>query len=86
MYVINKYKDKESKMSYLYKNIKALRQSKGYTQEDIAHILQTRQEQYCKYELGKREIPVHHLITLAKFYMVSTDYILGLEKNKSNKK
>ncbi len=66
-------------MGYLYKNLKKYRESNNYTQGQIAHILQTRQEQYSKYELGKREIPVHHLITLSMLYRVSVDELLGLK-------
>ena len=66
--------------SYYYKKLRELREQNDLTQSEIAQILQTRQEQYSKYELGRREIPVHHLITLARFYRVSVDYILGLEK------
>lgn len=68
-----------------YKNLKIIREANGYTQTEIAHILQTRQEQYSKYELGKREIPVHHLITLSMFYKVSVDELLGLKKHNNNK-
>lgn len=70
-------------MDYYYKNLRKYREINGYTQGEIAHILQTRQEQYSKYELGKREIPVHHLITLAMLYGVSTDELLGLKKRKT---
>lgn len=70
-------------MNYYYKNLRKYREINGYTQGEIAHILQTRQEQYSKYELGKREIPVHHLITLATLYGVSTDELLGLKKRKT---
>ena len=65
-----------------YKNLKKYREESGYTQAEIAHILQTRQEQYSKYELGKREIPVHHLITLSMVYDVSVDDLLGLKRRK----
>ena len=33
----------------------------------------------CKYESGKRELPIRHLITLCCLYRVSSDYILGIE-------
>ena len=39
--------------------------------------LHTTQQQYAKYELGVQEIPTHHLVTLADYYHVSTDYIVG---------
>lgn len=49
------------------------------TQEAVAKLLGTAREQYNKYELGKQEIPFHHVITLAKFYNVSIDYISGIK-------
>lgn len=67
-------------MNYKY-CLKEFRELNGYTQAEIAYILQTRQEQYSKYELGKREIPVHHLITLSMIYNVSTDMLLGIKRN-----
>ena len=62
------------------KRLQELRVANGYTQEQIAFILHTRQEQYSKYESGKRELPLRHLITLCCLYRVSADYILGIEK------
>jgi len=49
------------------------------TQADVAKILNTAREQYNKYELGRQEIPFHHVIALAKFYNVSIDYIADLQ-------
>ena len=62
------------------KRLKALRVENGYTQEQIAFILHTRQEQYSKYESGKRELPIKHLITLCCLYHVSSYYVLLIEK------
>ena len=39
-----------------------------------------KQSQQSRYENGIRDIPLDSLITLAKYYGVSTDYILGLKK------
>ncbi len=62
------------------KRLKELRIKNGFTQQQIAYILHTRQEQYSKYESGKRELPIKHLIALCCLYRVSSDYILGIEK------
>ena len=62
------------------KRLKELRIKNGYTQEQIAFILHTRQEQYSKYESGKCELPIKHLIALCCLYRVSADYILDIEK------
>ena len=51
-------------------------------QSDIAQLLGTTQQTYSLWELGMREIPFHHAITLAKFYKVSLDYIAGLTNRK----
>ena len=61
--------------------IKDLREDNDKTQEDIAKVLGTSQTMYARYERGANELPLHHLITLCKYYKVSADYILGL-KNK----
>lgn len=53
---------------YHYPRLKDLREDKDLTQADIGKLLNTTQQQYYKYEKGIQEIPVHHLITLAKFY------------------
>ena len=62
------------------KRLRELRIANGYTQAEIAFLLHTRQEQYSKYESGKRELPIKHLISLCMIYRVSSDYILGLDK------
>lgn len=46
-------------------------------QTQIAVLLHTSQTVYSRYERGYQTIPVEHLLTLADFYGVSTDYILG---------
>ena len=66
-------------MEYI-KNIRDLREDHDKTQQEIADILGTSQTMYARYERGANELPIRHLITLAKYYGVSADYILGLEK------
>ena len=48
----------------------------------IAELLYTTQQQISKYENDVQEIPCRHIITLARYYNVSTDYLLGLTDNK----
>ncbi len=52
------------------------------TQQNIADILHCQREVYRRYETGKVEIPVSYLITLARYYDVTTDYLLGLTKER----
>lgn len=69
-------------MTSYTKRIRDLREDRDYSQQSIAKLLNTTQGYYSKYELGKREIPLHHIITLCKFYDVSADYLLGFTNEK----
>ncbi len=60
------------------KRLRDLREDHDLKQKDVADILNTTQQVYSRYESGLNQLPIHHLITLSKFYKVSTDYILGL--------
>lgn len=59
------------------KRIRDQRQDHNLTQKQIAVVLQTTRQVYSRYEKGDNELPIRHLITLARFYRVSTDYLLG---------
>ncbi|MFR7855359.1 MAG: helix-turn-helix domain-containing protein [Acutalibacteraceae bacterium] len=61
-----------------YKRLRDLREDKDLAQKEVAAHLGIDQRVYSNYETGKREIPVHLVIKLAKFYNTSTDYILEL--------
>lgn len=58
--------------------LKNLRIDHDKSQADIAKLLHTTQTYYSKYELGKHPLPIEHLITLCRYYNVSSDYVLGL--------
>ena len=61
--------------------IRDLREDRDITQKDIAEYLHIRQNTYSQYENGQRQLPIIVLISLAKYYNTSTDYILGLTDN-----
>ena len=71
-----------------FKRLKDLREDHDMYQKDVAKLLGISQQYYSEYEKGKRTIPVQHLITLAKYYNTSIDYIVGLtnENNFKNDK
>ena len=58
--------------------IRDLREDRDLSQKAIAEVIKTTQQQYSKIELGKADISGEKLILLAKFYRVSTDYLLGI--------
>ena len=69
-------------MTYV-KRMRDLREDHDKTQEDIARVLGTSQTMYARYERGANEMPIHHLITLCKYYGVSADYLLGLSEKQT---
>ena len=62
----------------VFKRLYDLRTDNDLTQEQVADYLTCNRQVYARYERGLREIPVSMVIKLAKFYNVSSDYILGL--------
>ncbi len=65
-------------MKTYYERLRDLREDNDLTQAQVAKVLNTTQQVYSRYEMGINEVPLHHLITLSKFYKKSADYILGL--------
>ena len=63
---------------YFYQRLRDLREDHDQKQEAIASVLNISRQQYQLYESGKRELPMHHFMTLAKYYNVSLDYLAGL--------
>ncbi len=61
------------------RRLRDLREDHDMTQQEVAEILGTSQTMYARYERGANELPIRHLIKLADYYCVSTDYILGRE-------
>lgn len=63
---------------HYYPRLKDIREDRDKTQQDIATLLNTTYQYYSAYERGIRDIPTHHIVTLAKYYNVSIDYLTGL--------
>lgn len=64
----------------IMKNLKDLRKNRNLTQEDLAKELFTNNQSISNWETGLSEPDINTLIRLAKFFNVTTDYLLGLEK------
>lgn len=64
-------------MNY-YERLKDVREDHDLTQEDIANLLHTTRQQVSKWETGSQMMGVDKYVKLAKYYNVSTDYLLGL--------
>ena len=62
--------------------IKDLREDHDLTQREVVEYLHIKQNTYSQYESGQRQLPIDCLIALAKYYKTSTDYILGLTRER----
>ncbi|MBQ7132462.1 MAG: helix-turn-helix transcriptional regulator [Oscillospiraceae bacterium] len=69
-----------------FQRLRDLREDMDMNQTQIAKMLNTSQTVYSRYERGFQTIPIEHLLILADFYDVSTDYILGRTNNKKTAK
>lgn len=63
----------------LIDNLKTIRTSKGLTQKDVATHLGVVTSCYANWEQGRTEPDTTTLTALAKYFDVTTDYLLGLE-------
>ena len=60
-----------------FQRITDLRKEHNLSQQDVAQILHCQREVYRRHEKGIRDIPVSSILTLARYYNVSVDYLLG---------
>ncbi len=60
-----------------YEIIRGLREDKDLRQIDVAQIIGTTQQHYSRCENGACDFQTRAIISLANFYNVSTDYLLG---------
>lgn len=65
------------KMNYIQR-IRDLREDSDLNQTQVATILHVGQTTYSDYEKGKVRMPIEHLITLAKYYDVNLDFLVGV--------
>ena len=63
--------------------IRDLREDNDLTQKELAEYLHIKQNTYSQYENEHRQLPIDVLISLARYYNTSTDYILGLTDEKT---
>lgn len=65
----------------IYETIRALREDRDLTQQEVAALLGMAQNTYSQYETGKIEWTAPVLVRLADYYQVSVDYLLGRTPN-----
>lgn len=68
------------------KRIRALRENLGLTQLDLAKELNVKRQTVAQWENGERDLKTGYIIALAKFFNVTSDYLLGLSDYKTETK
>ena len=71
-------------MENIGKRIRELRKEMDCTQSKLADVLGVTQDSISLWENGKRIPDTQYIITLAKFFNVTSDYLLGLSDDVSN--
>lgn len=66
----------------MYTKLRDLREDNDLTQIDCAKIAYISKNSYIRYEKGEKIPPLDIIVTFAKYYNVSIDYIAGLTNNK----
>ena len=64
------------------KKLRELRMEKGYNQERMAMELNVSQTTISAFETGERRPDTDMLVRIARYFDVSTDYLLGLTEVK----
>lgn len=72
-------------MSEFSKRLTELRVSKGYTQEELAELLKVSRSTIGMYEQGKREPNFEMQETMADFFNVNLDYLIGRSSDTNEK-
>ena len=65
-------------ISVIFPAIRALREDRDWTQQQVADMLYLNRRTYSAYENGVNVITPELLIQLAALYQTSVDYLLGL--------
>ena len=63
--------------------IKELRQKRGFTQEELADALRVSAQTISRWENGANAPDLSMLPQLAVYFSVTTDYLLGVERNET---
>ncbi len=58
--------------------LRRFRKERGLSQADLCEVLQMKQPQYSRYEVGLRDMKSEQIKTICEHYNVSADYLLGL--------
>lgn len=65
--------------------MQALRKEKNLTQDQLSQILNCSKQSIYRYENNQTQMDTHTLIKAAHFFEVTSDYLLGISRQKNGK-
>ena len=65
----------------MFGKLKEIREYEGYTQKEVAQMLNVKRSTYAGWECGKDIIPLRKLYEFAHIFHLSLDYIMGESPN-----
>jgi len=63
--------------------LRELREDHDLTQAEVGKVIHKSQQGYSHIENGKAELRIEDLVTLCRFYGVTSDYLIGLSDTPS---
>ncbi len=67
----------------IFERLKERRKYEGYTQQEVANILNVQRATYAGWETGKDIMPLRQFFKLSNNYQLSLDYLTGLNDDES---
>ena len=67
----------------IFERLKERRKYEGYTQQEVANILNVQRATYAGWETGKDIMPLRQFFKLSNSYQLSLDYLTGLNDDES---
>ncbi|MBB4044919.1 transcriptional regulator with XRE-family HTH domain [Bacteroides reticulotermitis] len=62
-------------MEHIGKNIRKIREEKGYTQQEVADLISMHRSNYSRVETGDRDLSIEAINKIAQFFhMLSTSW------------
>lgn len=66
-------------MQHIGKNIKKIREDKGFTQQNIADLIAMHRSNYSRVEAGERDLSIEAISKIAKYFHMTIDQLVNFE-------
>lgn len=71
-------------MQHIGSTVKALREERGLTQQQIAELIHMHRSNYSKVEKGERDLSLDSVNTIAKYFGLTIDQLVNFDGNMPN--